>query len=459
MADGLGNIGEAGVGLGGGALERWVDASAREGGDGTQALPFKQLAPALLPQATVHLRSGLYPGPFVLPDRIHLVGHGEVVLYAEGEATVISASSATVEGVSVQGGFVGVRASGPVSLTRVHLSGHRRIAVSASGSLTVQDSVLEGTVSETVGIQLTRGAEAKLKGVRFLGAFRRAVDAEEAALEGEELTCDGPVQAFHLEKTRAHLRRVSVAGGRGPGIFAAEGALELVDATVKGHEYGLQAAKVELAIERFASDKAQFAGIAALRCSGTLTDISVERSGTAGGLQLLESTLRVKGVRLKQPQATGVMVRLGRLTLEDVTIDRVFSERGPRGDDGGDGLHLRDADVVARNIIVRDAEGTGVFVSAGARVELEMLRCERCRVGALVAELGSSVKIKGLVSRGSEGPAIAVPDRATVTLEDAEVVGTQAPIWVECGSGAMVHVKRLKSNLPQPPSACIEWPN
>ena len=64
--------------------------------------------------------------------------------------------------------------------------------------------------------------------------------------------------------------------------------------------------------------------------------------------------------------------------------------------------------------------------------------------------------MRGLVSLGGEGPAIAVPDKATVALEDAQLTGREAPIWAECAQGAAVTVKRMKSNLPQPPSACVE---
>src|SRR3954467_9415205 len=38
------------------AIERWVDGSASEGGDGSRAHPFKRLGPALQPDTTVHLK-------------------------------------------------------------------------------------------------------------------------------------------------------------------------------------------------------------------------------------------------------------------------------------------------------------------------------------------------------------------------------------------------------------------
>ena len=116
---------------------------------------------------------------------------------------------------------------------------------------------------------------------------------------------------------------------------------------------------------------------------------------------------------------------------------------------------IRDAEVVAKNVIIRDVEGVGVFASAAAQVALEKLSCERCRVGVVVAELAAEVSVRGLVSRGGEGPAIVVLDRASATVEDADVAVVQAPIWAECDLGARVTVKRMKSNVPLPASGCI----
>jgi hypothetical protein len=437
-------------------IERWVDASAPEGGDGTPQRPFKGLAQALAPDAIIHLRSGLYAGPWMLPAGSHLIGHGEVVLYAEGEATVVTApASASLESLSVQGGFVGMRAIGPVTLRRTHFSGHRRVAIEAEASLTVEDSVFYGSVSETRGIQLKKGAQAKLKKLRFVGAFRRAIDAEGARLEADDIHSEGPAQALHLEGSQSQVRKLTVAGGSGPAVFVAEGALTLIDASVSGHEFGLQARKAALTVQRFSSKRVQLAAIATVECTGTLTDIQAEQSGSYGGLHLLESKLKVKGVKLKQARAMGILVRRGEVKLDDVTIEQVRGDREPTGENGGDGLHLRDADVEATNIIVRDAEGVGVFATAGARVELNRFACERCRIGAVVSEIASVVTVKGLTSRGGEGPAVAVLDHATVKLEDADITAVQVPIWAECDQGARVTVKRMKSNLALPSSGCI----
>ncbi|MBS1152388.1 MAG: hypothetical protein H6Q89_4086, partial [Myxococcaceae bacterium] len=364
-------------------------------------------------------------------------------------------AAASLEALSVQGGFLGMRAIGPVTLRRVHFSGHRRVALEAGAALTLEDSVFDGSVSETRGVQLTKGAVAKLKKVRFVGAFARAIDAVAAQLDAEDVQSEGPAQALHLEQSQAQVRRLTVAGGSGPGVFVAEGALNLSDASVNGHEYGLSARKAALTVVRFSSKRVQLAGIATVQCTGSLSEIQTEQSGSYGGLQLLESVLKVKGLKVRQARSMGVFVRLGEVKLEDVTIEQVRGDRDGGGENGGDGLHLRDADVEVTNVIVRDVEGVGVFATKGAQVEVTKFACERCRIGAVVSELASVVTLKGLISRGGEGPAIAVLEQGTVKLEDADITAVQVPIWAECDQGARVTVKRMKSNLALPPSGCI----
>lgn len=436
-------------------FELWVDASADEGGDGTRLTPFRTLQPALQPEAVVHVRSGLYAGPFVVPQGVRLTGHGQVVLYAEGDATVVTAEGGVnLSTLSIQGGFVGLDLKGGRSaLIGLHFSGHRRIALTTASALLLQDSVLDGTVSETIGVQLREGAQATLRSLRFTGAFRRAVDATGATLSVEDLKSEGPSQAIHVEASHTTARALAIAGGSGPAVFAAGGSLTLTDVTINGHEYGVQARKTALTLSQVRSNRVQLAGIAAVLCTGTVTDTQFEQSGTHGALQLLDSTLTVKGVRVKQGRSNGIFVRHGAVRLEDATIEQT---RGDRDGTGGDALHVRDAEVEAINVVVRDAEGVGAFATAHATLTLRRFSCERCRIGAVVSEVNSSVKAFGLFVRGGEGPVAAVLDKSTAALEDVDVVTAQVPVWAECDSGARVTLKRVKSNLPMPLSPCID---
>ncbi len=98
--------------------ELWVDASAVADGDGTAERPFRSLASALErlgdSPATLRVRTGLYEGgPLVLRPAQALEGTGQVVLTHSGAGPVVwLAPGATLRGVTVQGGDVGVAAGG-----------------------------------------------------------------------------------------------------------------------------------------------------------------------------------------------------------------------------------------------------------------------------------------------------------------------------------------------------------
>ncbi len=427
------------------AIELWVDASGAPDGDGSVNRPLKVLVP--IKGAVMHLRSGLYEGPFVLPDGSRLVGHGEVVLHSAGEVTVTAEGAASLEELSVQGGQVGLLGLGALTLRQVHFSGHRRAAVEARVALTLDDSVLDGTVSGTKGVVLTEGANARLKKVRFTGAFARAIEGKGATLDAEDVQVEGPASALHLVDCRAHVRKLGVAGGSGPGVFTSGGALTLTDAAVNGHEFGLQAKKTKLEVTRFVSKRVAHDGLALLDCSGTLAGIELEQSA----MYLENSELRVSGVKLRQGRGNGILIRHGEVKLDDATIENVRAEGGS----GGDAVEIRDAEVEARRLVIRDVAGIGVFATASATVKLDTFLCERCRIGALVSENDAVVTVKGMVAKGGEGPAVAALAHGTVKLDGAELGGTQAPIWAECDEGARVTVKNLRSTVGQPPTGCI----
>ncbi len=426
-------------------IEVWVDASGAPDGDGSVNRPLKVLVP--VKGAVMHLRSGLYEGPFVLPDGAQLVGHGEVVLHSAGEVTVTAEGAAGLEGLSVQGGQVGLLGLGALTLRRVHFSGHRRAAVEARVALTLDDAVFDGTVPGTKGVVLTERADARLEKVRFTGAFSRAIEATKATLDAEDLQVEGPATALHLSGGAAHVRKLSVAGGSGPGVFTSGGSLTLTDAAVNGHEFGLQAKKTKLSVTRFVSRRVAHEGIAALECTGTLAQVELEQSA----MYLENSTLSVSGLKLRQGRGAGILIRHGVVKLDEVTIQNVRAEGGT----GGDAVEIRDADVEARRLSIHDVAGMGVFATSSATVKLDTFSCERCRIGALVAENEAVVTVKGMTTKGGEGPAVAALAHGTVKLDGADLGGSQAPIWAECDEGARVTVKHLRSTVSQPPTGCI----
>ncbi|HLL53955.1 MAG TPA: hypothetical protein VK447_10435, partial [Myxococcaceae bacterium] len=299
--------------------ELWVDASVPEAGDGSRAKPFKTLAQAL--QATsgtgrIHLRSGLYPGPFTLADGAVLEGQGEVVLYLEGTGTVVTTSGEVrLSGLTVQGGGHGIEVEGTLALTKVQLSGHRRAAVRlVQGTLRAEHSTFQASVSESSGLLLEAGTRAEVRESKFLGPYWRALHARGVQrVIVEDSRFEGPVTGLHQVGGEAVVRRTSLHGGRGPALFVARGSLRAEGVRVKGHEYALQTRQVNpLVVRDFVSVAAERAGLGLFDAKGELEDVVVVGSGTFGALQALDSDVTVRRLRAHRSQGYGVMVRGGK---------------------------------------------------------------------------------------------------------------------------------------------------
>lgn len=437
--------------------ELWVDGSAPAGGDGTVQRPFKALASLPAGPWRVHLRTGLYPGPLRLGPASVVEGEGQAVVFLEGPGTVVELDGATLAGVWVQGGDKGLVTRGDAHARKVGFSSAREIALEvAAGALTGEQLTLEKPGAAAVGVRLLPGTRAALRGVQLEGPWRRGLDAQEASLAVVGLSSRGALEAVHVEGGEANLSQLEASGGRGPGVFSAHARLVLADGTVRGHEYGLQAAGGVLTVDRLRSVGAQRAAIATVRATGTLRDLTLERFGDLGGLQLLESTLQVTRALVREGDSVGVLVRLGEVGLTSVDI------RAVRGgsDEGGDGLMVRGGVVRAQQLQVSDVPSMGVFAAAAARVELVDFTCTRCALAALYAERGATVDSKRMTVVGPSQSAVAVPDAATVTLEGVTL--SQEPstaLWADCGEGARIVLKGATlAQLPRGPGCVTRVP-
>jgi hypothetical protein len=380
-------------------------------------------------------------------------GEGQAVVFLEGTGAVVELDSAALEGVWVQGGDRGVVARGTSSARSVGFSSARAVALEvAGGAFTGAQLKLEKPGLSAVGVRLLPGTQATLNGVQLEGPWRRGVDTEQATLTVLGLQARGPLEAVHVEGGEATLAQVEISGGRGPGVFSGHARLAVRDATVRGHEYGLQAAGGVLTVERLRSVGAQRAGIATVGAEGTLTDLTIERFGDSGGLQLLESKLQVTRALVRDGDSVGVLVRLGEVGLTAVDIRAV---RGGR-DEGGDGLMVRDAVVRAQQLSVSDVPSMGVFAAAVARVQLVDFTCTRCALAALYAERGATVDSTRMTVVGPSQSAVAVPDAATVTLDGVTLAQEpSAALWVECGEGARIILKGTTLAQQPPGPGCV----
>ncbi len=447
------------------SAEVWVDGTRGEGGDGSRARPFATLAQALIHAGAapgtlrVHLAPGRYTGPFVLRAGLELVGEGEgVELVGEGEGPVVRApEGATLRGLGLQGGGWGVEAAGPVRLEALRFSGQRAGAVRMeAGHLTVEGGVFEGSGRGTVGLLLAGPVRAQVRSGTFVGAFQRAVEARGAEVELEGVSFRGPETALYQGEGQVRLRRSKVEGGSGPGVFVQRGVLRLEDVTVTGHEYGLQSLEATLEVRGFTSVRAVRAGVALVGSKGWLEETVVLGSGSYGGMTLVGSDLEVRGVRVEGADAYGIAATRGRLRLRRAVLTQLTARDG----DSGDGLHLRDTEVDAEDVKVRDVVGVGVLSAQGSRVTLREVSLEGCKEAGVQAETLGQVTAVGLEVRGSGGPALVALEAGVLRVEGLSVRDNAGGLVVaDCQGETGVTLGRVKEEGPVPPrgpeAACV----
>lgn len=455
--------------------ELWIDPAALEGGDGSARRPLRRLPDELLAPASeggkgtgtaltlhLHLAPGLYRGPIVLPRGALLEGSGPVtVLFVEPgggpgagagggprEDTVISApEGGRLEHLSVQGGSAGIVASGPLELDSVELSGQRHAAIrlfgDGKGLLEARQLRLEGSLSESRGLELSPGTRAVVASSRFTGAYRRAIQTEEAKLALSDCVFEGPVTGVHQVGGSVSMHRLRLSGGRGPALFVARGKLSLDEVSVHGHEYGLQTGEgAELDVKGFTSVRAERAGLGLVRARGRLEDVRVLETGNFGGMQLLESEVEVHRLRIDAARASGVVVRQGKIVLRDLQLSRIRKEL-ESDDSGGDGVVVAGGEVLVQNARMTALAGAGVLATARARVEVQQLECEACLWGAVTAERGAQVVASDLLVRGGDAAAVLAAHGSRVEVKGLVLRDNpHGPAWADCASGATVRLSR-----------------
>ncbi|MFZ5438452.1 MAG: hypothetical protein ACOZQL_00520 [Myxococcota bacterium] len=431
--------------------ELWVDAFSPAGGDGTAARPLRTLPQELPKGTTVHVRSGVYPGPFRC-DGATVIGHGEVVLTGDTSETTVVARGCGLEALSVQGGQRGVLAEAGTSLTRVRFSGQRRLAAELVGPATLADVTLVASVEGIDGL-LVRGRGLAAAGLTFEGGFRRALALQQAEGVVRRVRAEGARTAVHALDSTLELEGVTASAGSGPALFFAGGKTTLRDVAVQGHEYGLQVGRAaELHARGVRVRGTAQACVSAVQATVTLEALDLARCGLGAGLELLDSRTTLDGLELDGTPDLGVLVREGAATIRHAHIAHVSRS----GEALGDAIHVRSCVARIDDARVTDVAGSALFASAGAEVSVGGLEVERAGDVSLFVERASTVKLERVLVRGGGGPALLVPDRARVELGALSVAGgNEAPIYAECAQGAVVLVGRLESTIPQVTSRCV----
>ena len=425
-----------------------VDAFASPGGDGSAQAPLKTFPRVVAVGARFEVRSGLYRGPFVFAPGVELLARGEVVLYAEGlEAVVVEGQGTlTLTGVSIQGGGTGLHAKGDTVLSAVHFSGQHLVALEAEGLVTAKDCELQGLGSTAKGIVLKRGARATLEKVHFTGGFGRAIEVVNASVTVLSSTFEGPRTALHAIDSVSLVRDTHAFGGSGPAFFASRGALTLKAVTVEGHEYAVQAGSgTTLEVAGFTSKRPLMAGFGLVETRAQLTDVTLESSGSMGGIQAIGCDLTLTHSKITDAKSIGVLARKGTLQLDEVRITGVTGEADNNGTRSlGDAVHLRDVTATLKNLTVADVEGSAVFVSAGAKVSIDELKSERAGEGALLVERNAQVEASHVQSAGTLSPAVSVIDGASLIIDSLLVQGSEVPLWAQCNEHVRVTIRSMQ---------------
>lgn len=447
--------------------ELWVDPEhgnvSDDVRDGSRARPLKTLAAALAAVAgptRIHLSSGLYPGPFVVPAGTALEGGHATVLHADVGQTVIRlGEGAALSGLTVQGGTDAIETTGDARLARVRISGFRRAGVvHGSGRLEAAHVEVTGTVSDTVGVDLASKAHLDLRDSSFRGGLRDAVrlGAEaQAVIVGLDVA--GPVTAVRSEAAVVELSRLTASGGRGPCVWLMGGTARLRDIRVEGHEFGvLGGSGVHLEASGLTFVRPQRAGLALADVVAEVREVLVVEGGTYGGIQIVGGEVTLRSFLVAGAQEWGLALLGTRAVVSDGVILRVVAPK----DFGGDGVVIRRSRVRLSSVSVRETAGAGILVANGARVVLRDLLLEQNKWGGVIAESLAYLEGASIFVRNSGGAALAVPDEAVLKVDlllSADNVN--GAVWAECTQGAQVFLSRVKSaDGDEVSSRCVgEW--
>jgi len=434
----------------------FVDASAPPGGDGSRARPFRALADTAGP-GRLRLAAGVYPGGVVL-EEVELVGGAAVVLAASASGPCVRArGTVRLESVQIQGGSGGlVVERGRTTLASVAFSGQRGAAleVAAGAELLLTGSTLQASVSGLPGVRVLPGGKAELRQVRFQGPFQRAVEATRPALlRLSGLEIQDAVTGLWLSGGAATVESIEVRGGRGPGLYVAGGTLQLRDVRVSGQEYGLltgDAARVDGRGLR--STGAERAGVAVVRSKAVLDDVHVESAGSMGGVQLISSEVRIRGLEVQGGLSSGLVARDAQVTVEGGAVT------GPRSADPaeGDAVQIRGGRAALGGLRVQGCSGIGVLAAEGATVTLARSTISGAGVAGVSAETEARLTSTDVSIERTQGPAVLVTDHGTAQLRATTARSNRdGAVWAECSQGVDVEIDGWTGDVAPMASPCV----
>lgn len=440
-------------------LELWVDGSAPLGGDGSQVRPFKTV-PALDGGVHLHLRSGLYEGPFRFPPGTVVTGHGVAVLFIDGLGPVVTHAGGALrlERLLLQGGTVGLSTTeGGVWLDEVKFSGHGKTFVDARNTLLVGTRLeLTSNIPATIGFRQL-GGRLQLRDVKLSGPMQHGVKATETALAFDAVQFEGPATGVLLLDGSLEGAGLRFAGGQAAALHVLDAGVTLSNVDVTGHEYGVLGAGA-VSIDGLTVRGPQQSGVSLLGGTSTLAHVRVERAGNMGGLQLLGGRHTLTDIEVKDSNAWGVLVRRAEAAIGALRVSRIRGESAPSGRVLGDGLMVRDGRAGVDALVAEDLDGSALFIANSGSVVARSVEARRCAGGAIFIERSSEATVDSLVARGSAGPSVTALEEARLVVRDFSATGGDVSVWADCAEGVRVDIKRPAADTVLPALRCLFVP-
>lgn len=433
--DGPEGCGEGPFGALSGVADVYVDASARGPADGSEALPFSDLKPALeaAPDgALIALAAGEYDDAIVLNRDMHLRGRCASMVRLVGSSWGPEAGPAVVV---VEGGLVRLAdlqiASGVVpavsvygaeaSLEGVHVSQAFSFGVLATeGEIALDEVLIEGLIEDPVlsratGVLALEGARAEVSASTVSGGRAWAVDATgggaqivltDVLVEGNrDSTAESGAAAIAFEGGHVQLVRSAVVDCEGTAVRALQGSASVVDSLIAPTEGGALG-------EGLSSEEGSL-----LTAQGVVVLSAWRRGLLASDAQASLLASLIEDTRLGDIAGRAATAsRAGRLAVEDSALVGSVQSAVLLDDAGSSGELVRTViEGVAPNAAGHD--GMGLQITEGTRAPL----------------------VEDLVIRGAHLAGVFVQGEAT--LRRVLVTGTQpAPAPDVPGGGEGIFV-------------------
>lgn len=383
-------------------------------GDGSREHPFATVKDALLKATAgdaVVLRPGLYVERIRLDRSLALRGPKTAVLVGpdRNEPVVEVLAPATLEGVSVQGGSIGLDVRADARIREVSFSAQRLAAVRVGDVRVRMDGGLLQALfdkPDLVGIDVHERGELFAERVAFEGPFRFAVRGRSSRLHLDGLTIEGATVAVAcVDGCDGTLTRSVLAQGRGAGIVVGSSKLVARDNLISRFEQCVAVnSDSEVVLEDNATAFCALSGVSVIRAKARIAQhLHVSPAGVAA-VQLLESDVVISEGVLLDPGPVGIGMRLGKTTVSGTLVrgaaldrDRVF----------GDGLFaVAPARLTLLSPIIEDCAGTGISVHGGAALALGLEAHHNSHAG-VVSSRGAQVTLEAPHVEMGLGPGLA----------------------------------------------------